>query len=191
MKNVIWIISASFICASAHAGVACEAIKSEEPGKTVLRGVRVVNNGKTHVHQGLFGDQRASFFFGADTGARDQAGRLCWEILNATRCDARVPKMNDQYVNHGDPGFGPAKWEKDSTKAATLVVGGISKEIEERLGKSLASRDGEYFKYYSGCEEFRAELAFSLLKALKNEHAAKNAPAEDNHYEPVHIYDKF
>jgi hypothetical protein len=192
MKNSISIIGALFVvCTAAHAEVACEAVKAEQPGKTVLRGIRVTNLGKLHVQHTLFGQEKAIRYFDSDPNARDRAFRLCQEILSATRCDARTPERNDQYVNLGDPGYGPAMREKDSTEAATLSVGGLSKEIEKRLGKSLASRDGEYFKYYSGCEEFRAELAFSLLKILKSEHTAKNAPANEDHYEPVPIYEKF
>ncbi|NDG84996.1 MAG: hypothetical protein EBX52_08175 [Proteobacteria bacterium] len=149
MKNVIWILSASLLTLSAHADVACEAIKSEQAGKATLRGVRVTNLGKTYVREQLFGDERAALYFGSDTGSRDRAGKLCWEILNATRCDSRTPKTQDQYANHGDPGFGPALWQKDSTKAATLRVEGVSKEVQQYIGKSLETRDGEYFKYYS------------------------------------------
>jgi len=191
MKKARYMILALTLSTAAHAEVACEAIKLEQSGRATLRGVRVINLGKTYVETHLLGDERAVVYFGSDSAARDRAGKLCWEVVSATRCEARTPRAQDQYANRGDPGFGPALWQKDSTKAATFYANPVSTEAQKHVGVSLSEHHGAYVKYYSECESIRASLAYNLLKKLHRDFVIANQPENHHHVEPVRIYDKF
>ena len=191
MKNMITMILGLALSAAAHAQVACEAIKLEQAGKQTLRGVRVTHLEKTHIITHLLGDERSVFYFGSDSATRDKAGKLCQEVVAASRCEERKPRPQDQYANRGDPGFGPAMWQKDSTKAATFYASSVSQEAQKHVGDTLSAHHGQYLKYYSACESLRADIAHELIKALHQEFAIANQPVENHHYEPVKIYEKF
>jgi hypothetical protein len=192
MKNTLcFTILGLALTTAAHAQVACEAIKAEQAGQAPLRGVRVTYLGKTHAAPTLFGAERAVVYFGSDSKTRDHAGNLCNEVVAASRCEERKPLPRDQYTNRGDPGFGPAMWQKDSTKAATFYATSVSSEAQKHVGDTLSAHHGEYHKYYSACETLRAEIAHELLKKLHREYVLATQPEEMRHFEPIKIYEKF
>jgi hypothetical protein len=189
MKATFLILIGIALSAGAQADtIGCEAVKKTK-GNVTLRGVRVTYNGKTHVQNPLFfGGTSAEVFFGTNAGLRDRAGNLCWQVLNATRC--KVGETKEWYENVGDPGFGPALYQKFSSTEGTLSVdsGKVSNDIRNRIGRELSAQHGAKFDYLSSCETARADLAFAVLESVRAEQDASRRGFE---YEPVKMYDKY
>lgn len=193
MKNMFLILIGIALSSAAQAGtVGCEAVKKTE-GNTTLRGVRVTYDGRTHVQDRLwFGGTSAVVYFGTDAALRDRAGSLCWQVVNATRCNEGATK--EWYENVGDTGFGPALHQKRSATEGTLWVdsGKVSNDLRNRIGRDLSTQHGQKFEYISSCETARADLAYAILKSVRAELDARTPSRDSDAIDRrIKIYEKF
>jgi hypothetical protein len=185
---VFFAIGATFSSvASAGEGesVGCEAIRIERAGKPTLRGVRVTLNQRTHILDGIIIDERAVVTFGDDSTARDRAGKLCLEVVKATRCES-----SPRYENVGDPGFGPSRYQ-ELGHSGTLQVGSLSSSAQSLVGGFLHGHQGQYSETLAGCQVLRANLAYEALKAAQREWLEAKKPATPPaFFQHVPIYEK-
>jgi len=133
--------------AQSIAAVTCEAVKRGE-GSTIERGVKVSESVL---------DFEETVWFGSDQNVRDRAGYKCQEVLAASHCERRTPKASDQYMNVGDPGFGPRLYVQKSSEAGTLHI-----SLPE-----YSQYEGTYHAFYSECEEARAKIALSSVESIQ------------------------
>jgi hypothetical protein len=143
---------------SAQASPLCEAIKRGE-GSSIERGVKVVEP---------VSKIEEYFWFGADQNVRDRAGTKCQEILAASSCTRTTPKASDQYMNVGDPGFGPRLYVKKSSEAGILHIS----------LPGYSNLDGSYYAFYSGCEEARAKVALDAVEEIQYQYQKAKCVAE-------------
>ena len=143
---------------NANASPLCEAIKRGE-GSSIERGVKVVEP---------VSKIEEYYWFGADQNVRDRAGTKCQEILASSYCSRITPKASDQYMNVGDPGFGPRLYVKKSTEAGILHIS----------LHGYSNLEGTYYAFYSGCEEARTKVALDAVEQIQYQYQKAKCVAE-------------
>jgi hypothetical protein len=150
MKKISVMVLSLVLGVQANAGgVSCEAVKRGD-GSSIERGVKI----KTDV-----GSFEEYVWFGADANSRDKAAQECGSVLSMSYCKRITPKASDQYMNVGDPGFGPRLYVKKSSAAGLLEIS----------HPDYSGYQGEYHAFYEDCEETRAKLALRSAEAVQYE----------------------
>jgi hypothetical protein len=93
-------------------------------------------------------------------------------------------------MNAGDPGFGPRMMVEKSTKAGRLYLSDVSSAVLEHVPSGFSKSNGAYFAFYDGCQEERAELAYSVVDHINDVRLSRGRERQ-LHMEPIHIYEKF
>jgi hypothetical protein len=180
--NLGFFAAISLFSLTAHAEVKCEAIKIEKPN-LIERLVRVTVNGQAI----------EDLSFGNDLKARNEAGKACWEVLNASACSSTKPRVSDQYQNAGDPGFGPRLNVQKSTIAGILSLSQISKKTETLLPDHYFENHGRYFAFYEECDQERAKLAIAALRSAQETLSTEynRSHLQGRHQNLNEVYDAF